>query len=909
MGCSNERVLCSAWLTVAICCVSFATESESFAQHLSPAVMQAAEAARVGTATRGQKALLFKNNAAINQAALGGWLPDSTYQAAQQEYATINRDIARKAAEASGAEFTVQQSNSSSYAPGTDSDYIVTAKGSDPVGQIQEMQTRYNDQVNAYLDDALTSEGFHHSPQDNWHNRLDVDFMADPAHVTDQQFREIARLNNDAYTRRGSAEFERRSRAGGVEVTPGQFTDYANEMQDFIDKKQRYLEKISRDPASLNNPATMAEQHRLMAQEAKYTSRMEAANQLLREQEGLPTTPQPKGPPVYEILNDGDGMATIRKRPVGSVAQRGSKRAATRRTDAIAASGVAQNSVQRAVTELTESMAEAAAKNPAKWPNAQAQIAEVADRLPPAAKGQLLDRVAARRESAALQQILSEAGDLDDAGLQAARRRARQIGNDYSRGVAQEMRTRAQRPSMLTRGDNALRSALGVTDDMSQLRGLRGAANRGLTNAMGYADRLGMLGTVTEVYGVLTTGQSIFSDIARARDPNTSAAEARELYGRATADLWRLGSQGVLAGVSYAIPTAGAMIGGYDMGYGLGRLVLDNTEIGRAIDAAALTTIDAGWQSSERFAGLLTEFLGGQSQRMLDEEQLRDIEASYWRALREGRIRMRPGVMTLDIAEMIRSGNLAGLRDLIEPGPNAPKSKAGSQTAETKPKPKKGPNDDLEWINQTFDPGEETKGRQAYEDLVAKGKSPFGPVTNPDRGEGIATRESPDYRARAEQLVRGANQSVGRPSKPDYRQRAQQIDTRVTAVQQERERQARIAEARRQEAMRQEALRQEQVRRQQVAAYQARQRQIAAEQARRQQVAAQQQARARQQQAARQQAAWNSYQRNQQMMQQQRQRQSYTPMQHPYGGLLPQNPNYGPSIFHQPYYTPGGGGY
>ena len=54
-----------------------------------------------------------------------------------------------------------------------------------------------------------------------------------------------------------------------------------------------------------------------------------------------------------------------------------------------------------------------------------------------------------------------------------------------------------------------------------------------------------------------------------------------------------------------------------------------------------------------------TEYLGGQSQRMLDEERLRQIESAYWSALREGRIRMRPGVRTTDIAAMIRSGNLA----------------------------------------------------------------------------------------------------------------------------------------------------------------------------------------------------------------------------------------------------------
>lgn len=883
------------WIAVSlIICLALMTSHEVSGQYLSPEVIRAAEAARLGSASRGQRALLFKHNDAINKARLSGWLPDSTYQAAQREYSSLNQEFARMAAESTGAEFTVQQSTSTTYSPGTDSDYIVKTNGADPVGQVQTMQSRYNDHVNSYLDEALSSEGYHHTPKDNWHNSLDVDFMADPANVTDEQFRQIAELNNDAYTRRGSAEFERRSRMGGVEVTPEQFTDYANEMQDFIDKKQGYLNdiqnEIKKNPRALSDPKTLARQHRLMAQEQKYISRIEAADELLRKQEGLPPRPKPKGPPIYDIIEDGKGNAVIRKRPTGTVAQMGSKRSPSNRPATVVGSSLAENSIQRAVTDLSESMTDAAAKNPSKWPNSQAQIAEFADRMPPSAKGQLLERVAARREASALQQILRESGDLDDAGMAAARAQARRVGNEYSRGVAQEMqaRVRASRPSLAAQADSRLRGMLGVTDDagdIARLRGLRGTVNRGAASLMSGMERVGTLGTVAEVYGALNTSYSIFSNVSRARDPNTSAAEARELYQQARNDMARLGTQGLLAGVSYASPTVGAMIGGYEMGYAAGRVFLDNTAIGQSIDQAALTAFDSTMILGENVSDWFTEYLGGQSQRTLDEERLRQIESSYWNALREGRIRMRPGVRTTDIAEMIRSGNLAGVRDLIEPGPNAPKPDP-SKVADTKKKPRH-PNDDLEWINQTFEPESDTKIRDEYHDLVAKGTPPIGPAPGETKKprkpkDPVRVRLQPNYRAQAEAIVRNSGRSPSASSSPDYRTQAERVNARVVAAEAERARQARIAEARRQEALRQEALRQEaqrqEARRQQaIAAERYRQQQIYnAQRARQQQIYnAQRAAYARQQQQARQQAWINGIYAAQQALQQYQQSQQY----------------------------------
>ena len=878
---------------LAIFLASFAQDVT--AQYLPPSVLQAAEAARQNKATRGQRALLFKYNDDINKARLNGWIPDSTYQAAQAEYSHLNQEFAKLAAESTGAEFTVQQTTSQTYSPGTDSDYIVTTNSGDPVGQIQDMQSRYNDHVNSYLDEALASEGFEHTPRDNWHNQLDVDFMADPAHVTDEQFRQVAELNNDAYTRRGAAEYERRSRMGGVEVTPDQFADYSSEMQDFIKNKQDKMRKLTKDPAALTDPKNIAEHHRLMAQEQKYISRIESADELLRKQEGLPPRAKPKGQPYYEILDNGKGQKIIRKREFGTVAARGAKRSPTNRRMTGKASSVGQNSMQRAVTDLTESMTEAAIKNPKKWPNAQAQIAQMTDTLPPAAKGQVIQRVAAVRERAALNQILSEAGDLDDAGMKAARAKARRIGNEYSRGVAQEMQARARKPSLSVRADNKLRGMLGVTDDaadIAKMRGLRGTLNRRAASVMGGMERVGMLGTALEVAGAANSAYSAYSNFSAARGADVSAAQMREMHRQAFNDLAQLGSQGLMAGISYAMPTAGAIIGGYDMGYAAGRYVLENTAWGRAADAMALEGFDTAFQAWEDFWDRATNQRAGKL--AAEAERRRKLEEAYWRALREGRIRMRSGVTITEFLERLRADDLAGVRELFEPGPNA--SQATIERFTAKPERKsKDPNDDLEWISQTFESEEDKQARDDYHRLVAEGKSPIGPVVNPDKEEGLVadTKPSrsaqPDYRARAEQFVRNNSRKAPSIKQPNYRSQAEQIHARVVAIEQERERQARIAEAQRLERLRQQQIAAERRRQQQIAAQQARARQAYANEMYRRQRAAQQ--------AARQQAAWNAYWQTQQAIQNwaraqqaNNYRQTYTP--NTYGGGYSRGSNY-----------------
>ena len=242
-------------------------------------VWDAIDRIALGKGSNADDALVFMFNDDINRARHSGYISDHKYQMSQHRFSTVNQGLAKQAAEEAAHQagvstknvFRTQTASSTKFAPGTDSDYIMEVRSKDPVSQVRDTQSRYNELANKYLKENL-KPGTPFKARTNWHNKLDVDFMADPEFVTDKQFKQIAKLNNDAYTRMKAAEFEKLSRmkGGAARITPAQYRDYGLEMQDFIAKKQKYLERIRRNPALARGPHARAEFHRLMAQEQKY---------------------------------------------------------------------------------------------------------------------------------------------------------------------------------------------------------------------------------------------------------------------------------------------------------------------------------------------------------------------------------------------------------------------------------------------------------------------------------------------------------------------------------------------------------------------------------------------------------------------------------------------------------------
>jgi len=617
------------------------------------AVLQALEDMENGRATRGQSALLFQYNDEINAARLNGLLPDSQYQAAQNDFAKLNQNFAKRAATDVGADFTVQVSKSKRFAPGTDSDYIVTVKSSDPVGQISDMQKRYNTYVNEWLERTVAAQDLRASHKSNWHVDLDVDFMADPGYVTDEQFRAIAKLNNDAYKRRGSAEFERTSRAGGdVRVTPDQFRDYVQEMQDFIAKKNKKLKHYQRNPSLLNDMGEAANWHKLMAQEQKYLDRIESANRTLRKQAGLHVNRTKFTEPFYEFTVNKKGDVFCRKRSPGTIASRASFRSPSNRATTIAGRVLSENSLQRATRQFAESMAEAHVRNPRAWPHAASDIAEIAEQLPPAQKARIIESITTKNKHVFANEVAKEM----------RKRPGPRRGTTVSADPAS--------PSALRRGgaslDEALKRALGVSDEVKDMCKLRRAFNEKAAKALGGLDKLGHVGTAVELLSAANDTRRYLDLMTRALDPNITDKEADKLFEEAQVTAWSIAWAGGMGALCEAVPTVGAIYGGWSLGYDGTRYILENTETGQAIDRAVFEYFDRHQQAYEQTVDVVSEYMGRESRRMRREDELRDLERSYLKALREGRIKLKEGKSTKDVIAMIRSGDIYGLDDILE---------------------------------------------------------------------------------------------------------------------------------------------------------------------------------------------------------------------------------------------------
>lgn len=313
-----------------------------------------------------ERALVFMNNDNINAAALNGEINDVAYQAAQGDYAEVNQDFAHAAATAAGADFTVQVSTSANYKPGTDSDYITIVQSPE---QIEQMQDGYNARINQWLSD----KGLIDAPRDNWHNRLDTDFMADPSHVTDEQFRRVAEHNNDAYTRRASADFERRIRTPGgpLPVGPEHIVAYVQEMDDFADKKAKSISAALDDFTAFNDPRYRADVFRKMAQQQKYISRIEDAEDILRAQHGL--GPRDRGGP--SLAKQGSGRSYANSRVIREAYQR------------------AEESFETAIGNMASTMAEVARDSTRFRESVDIDIAAILRRVSPEARDRILSRI------------------------------------------------------------------------------------------------------------------------------------------------------------------------------------------------------------------------------------------------------------------------------------------------------------------------------------------------------------------------------------------------------------------------------------------------------------------------------------------------------------------------------------
>jgi len=595
---------------------------------LTPEVREALRAQSMNMATSQQSALLFANNDAVNLARLNGGVSDIEYQAAQKDFARLNAGMARDAATDENARFDKQKSKSARYSPGTDSDYILGVESAD---QVKRIQKNYNQRVNAFLERNGVPGG-----REDWHRTLDVDFMADPRKVSQAEFEEIAKVNNAAYRRREAAEFEKISRANdGSRVTPAHYRAYAEEMRDFVQHKQELLDELRRDPEILKDERKAAEFHLLMAQEQKYVERVAVANQILRAQQGLP--PSDSYEPRYTVETDADGNNVLRKAvrdPDGAVlgetlAELGAKRSPENFRVTAQADSVAKNSINRALTELAESMAEAGAKNWNYRRLAPEMMASLTQNMSAAEKGAILDRVKGKY------------GDAAAASLAAAMR------GESSLFAATSLK------------DLDRRITAKFETDLSGATRVRQGFNEQASKALGALETVGRL---KSYYDTAQLARSVIELMQKAVDPSLSAAERAKVQAELDTNFWSLMENHGFSMVLQQMPTVAAFYGTWSLAYDGTTLILQNTQTGQRLNAAAAAYADDNMRAADAFGADMREYLGLDTDRAHQEAVYQNLLLKILGQI-PSRYRLREGMTAKDIGDALRDRDIVRLRN------------------------------------------------------------------------------------------------------------------------------------------------------------------------------------------------------------------------------------------------------
>jgi len=213
------------------------------------ALINAANAVGKNEYTKKQLAMVLARNYDINLLAMKGLISDKAFQVCHKKFEKISIEIGKKAAKSADVTFTVQvRDTSKAYKAGTDQDYIT---GATEPEQIKKMQKTYNEKFTKKLKELDPNI----PDNTNWIKRNDIDFMADARYTSTTNFEEIAKLNNAAYTRTGSARYEAWSRSPGSGGRPDlkDSRDYMDEMQDMIHHRDELLDGYRKEFDDLTN--------------------------------------------------------------------------------------------------------------------------------------------------------------------------------------------------------------------------------------------------------------------------------------------------------------------------------------------------------------------------------------------------------------------------------------------------------------------------------------------------------------------------------------------------------------------------------------------------------------------------------------------------------------------------------
>ena len=372
-------------------------------------------------------------------------------------------------------------------------------------------------------------------------------------------------------------------------------------MHDFINKKQTKMAQLRANPSLLNDPDFKAKYHQMMAQEQKYLSRIESATSTLRKQEGLSKLMRETGE-LFTIVKDGDGNLVMKN--LGTMAERGAVRSPGNYGKTLAAHAVAQNSLERSIKNMSESLAEAAVKNPKFRATAADDIARLMGTLPDAQKGALIDSLKLK------------------------------YGDDIAKDLAKAMRNQSTRFSFKKMKAGSLKVLSGI-------------------------------GVAADLYFAAQSLKEYIDNIEKAMNAGISDAEAEAYFKKAQDAANSLVVAGGLGVLMEAYPPFAAAFGAWTIGNVAGEWILKNTETGQSLGRGVLYLADASMIKYEHLKCSAKDYFGYESICEKLRKVDRGVLASVLKALKENRVELVEGATMKDIAQLIEKGKYLEINKLL----------------------------------------------------------------------------------------------------------------------------------------------------------------------------------------------------------------------------------------------------
>lgn len=343
----------------------------------TPGLKEAADAFALGKATPAQEMLLFYNNAEMNLLAQEGRISSTTYKTCQEEFFNLNEDFSHRAVRDAGFDASISNRK---YNPGTDTDVNVLGKGGNKVtlDDIRKINGNYQNNV---------AEHFRRKGLNPPAGKLqtETDFMPHPKHTDPDEFQKIVQYVNQnggtAYTDPRAASAQ--SKLGTPQpLSIDEASTFSSTMKDMADMKINKANALRTEARAIRNTnpghaeylEAQARQYDFQA--AKYHNRIDAANNHLRRQHGLPENPRN----ITGFQQSADIIELSGRNPFTG------KDAATIRN-------LHQNALQSSTDDMIDTLVDIARQNPSQAAQIQKALGREISRLPPNRAGQALDRI------------------------------------------------------------------------------------------------------------------------------------------------------------------------------------------------------------------------------------------------------------------------------------------------------------------------------------------------------------------------------------------------------------------------------------------------------------------------------------------------------------------------------------